>query len=326
MSRIVSASGLERGAECPTSAALEQVRQTGEAAIIGTDNHSGVESQLREYRKTGDASKLVDGLREVVDGYEVIAVERAFVVNTQTATVRDLGEDIGRNYGDVDGAHEVPLTVDVVLRHRTTGKVKLLDWKSRRRVTRADRNWQVKAQVVAVMEWLSIDSIEAGICYLDDWECDTAHFDAFDSGAIAQEIGAVLSKVQNAKGTDPVHIGPWCDYCSAQTSCPGRAALVKAAVGDTGADLVNMSDEQAGEIWVRLNTLLETAEKARDVLKDRARRTGLPLPNGKHLRLIECTRRGVDTKKAEQMMTAAGMPVPIKVSHYTQLKEVKVDG
>jgi len=321
--RSVSASGLERAAECPASQALEQVRQTGEAAIIGTDNHTDVEVPVREYRRSGDASKLSEGLRGIVADYEVLAIERAFIVDTLTATARDLGESIGRKYGTFDPFTEVPVTVDVVMRHRETKRVVILDWKSRRRVTRAARNWQVKAQVVAVMAWLGIDECDAGICYLDNWELDTAHFDTFDAAAIADELRTVLDRLHAAKASDPVHIGPWCDYCSAQPHCPGRAALVKAAVGDVGSDLANMSDEQAGEIWVRLEALLETAEKARDVLKERAKQTGLPLPNGKYLRLIECTRKGVDTKKAEQMMTAAGLAVPIRTTFYTQLKEMK---
>lgn len=326
MTRGLSASGLERGIECPTSLALSPVYETTGASIGGTENHAELETEVREYRKTGDATKLRPGLSEILAGHEVLAIERAFIVNVRDNTVRDLGESIGRNYGAFDPTCEVPTTLDLVFRRRDTGRVVILDWKSRKRVTRAASNWQVKVQVLAVTSWMDLPEVDAGICYLDNWEQDVAEFDAFDCGAIASDIHAALGKALAAKDTDPVHLGPWCDYCPAQTSCPGRAAIVRAAIADTDIDvgeLNEISDERAGQIYVRLSALLSAGERAMDVLKDRAKRQGLPLPNGKHLRLIECTRKSVDGKKAQQLLLEAGIPVPINVTNYTQLREVK---
>jgi hypothetical protein len=64
-------------------------------------------------------------------------------------------------------------------------------------------------------------------------------------------------------------------------------------------------------------------ERAQKLLRDRAKQSPLPLPNGKLLALVESSRTGVDTKKAEALLTAAGIPVPVKTSTFTSMREIK---
>lgn len=323
--RLVSASALTRAKRCPTSYALPTISETSEAAEQGSENHARIEKQLREYRRTLDASKLEPELAAVLDGAQVHAIEMALVLDVYTGKVRELGEDRGRDYGTVDPAREVPMTLDAVF--RKDGRIIVIDWKSRNRVTPAERNDQIRAQAAAVVGWLVVDEVEAGLCYLDNWEQDMAHFDAFEVDAILTEYQGALAHVQAATPDSPVALGPWCEYCPAQTACPGRRDMVmhigrlvrEQNLEDTLDDL---TDETAGVFYGRIQALIKDAERAAGILRDRARRTPLPLPNGKVLAAIESERNSVDTKKAEQMLTAAGLAVPMKTTTYTQVREM----
>lgn len=316
----LSASAIERLHNCPTSAALPAVYVTGDAAEQGTDNHAAVEVAARAYR---DHGVIPDGpLGELLRGCTVLAIERALVVDVVTQRVRDLGEGVGRAYGEL-GPTEVACTVDIVIRH-ADGRVSVYDWKSRSRVTSAARNWQVKVQALAVLGWLSEQTVQAGLVYLDDWQADVAEFDALDCAAIASELVELRERLTRAKAEDPVHLGKWCDYCPAQFGCPGRLAIARAGVlAAVAQGLDALSDEQAGEVWTQLNAAADIVDAARDVIKARAKRSPVPLPNGKRLALVEAERNSVDNKKAAQLLESQGIPVPMKVSRYTQLREVK---
>ncbi len=322
-----SASSLERANACPTSFALQHIYQTTEASTKGTSNHDEKEVACRHYRTTGElpAGELGDLLRDT----RVLLIEGAFAVNVRTGTVRFVGESLGRNYGKLSD-DEVACTVDLVLERN--GAIEVIDWKSRARVTEARKNWQIKLQAVALLAHAelicnaglisqeSVGSVRAGLVYLDNWERDMATFDALDAASICADIAYVIKRTQQAKPDDPVHTGPHCTYCPAQYNCPGRLAIVRAVLPDT---LDSLTDEQAGEAWAKLEVISKHLEAARDTLKDRARRSPLPLPGGKRLALVECERNGVDARKAEALLTANGIPVPMKTSRYTQLKVIK---
>lgn len=325
MSRVVSASALLRAKRCPTSFALPQVRETGEAAERGTENHAAVEVQLREARRTGKRDAMQPELADCIDGETIHSIELALVLDTRTGAVRELGEAKERDYGTIDPAHEVPMTLDVVTMR--DGNVIVRDWKSRSRVTPAVRNDQIRAQAVAVMALLKVDELQAGLTYLDNWEQDLAHVDSFEAEAILAELRDTLARVQVAKAEDDVSIGSWCDYCPAMASCTGRNKILRATammvqettIEDTLADI---TDETAGSLYGRITALGAFIEKAEKLLRDRAKHSPLPLANGKVLAAIESSRTSLDTKKAEQMMTAAGMAVPVKTMTYTQVREM----
>lgn len=373
----LSASAIERLHNCPTSAALPAVYVTGDAAEQGTDNHAAVEVAARNYR---DHGVIPDGpLGELLRGCTVLAIERALVVDVVTQRVRDLGEGVGRAYGEL-GPTEVACTVDIVIRH-ADGRVSVYDWKSRSRVTSAARNWQVKVQALAVLGWLSEQAVQAGLVYLDDWQADVAEFDALDCAAIASELVELRERLTRAKAEDPVHLGKWCDYCPAQFGCPGRKAVVESAMQvanntaievadaavkessklrevagellamltatdideqkklalrkralriingskgiETRTTLATTDDEKAGEAYTKIAASVDMLMLAKDILRARAQRSPLPLPNGKRLAQIEFERTDVDNAGMRKILESQGIAIPMRTSTITQLREVK---
>ena len=314
MSRHVSASAMERAVNCPTSYALAQTYETTEVQINGTKNHKVCEDALRAYR---EGVPLTGPLADIVGDAEVIAIERSFIVDVADLTVRDLGESIGRNYGPI-GPYEIPCTVDMVTLD-AFGKVLIVDWKSKGRVTTAGDNWQIKLQALAVSLWLSAEQVSAGIVYLDNHEQDITGFDKAYTELIALAAERALVALRKAKANDSVHMGDWCKYCPAQSVCPGRLAIIRAPM----PGLLDIDDEQAGAAYSQLITMQSAIEKALEILKERARRSPLPLPNGKRLALVECSRTGVDAKKAESMLIALGQPVPVTTTHFTRTQQIK---
>jgi hypothetical protein len=324
-SRLVSASALTRAKRCPSSYALPQISETSDAAEQGNENHARVEAELAAYRRTMDPSSLSPELHAVLDGAQVQSIELAVVLDVFTGTVREVGESVGRAYGKVDPAREVPMTLDVVT--RKGGLVVIRDWKSRKRVTPAVRNDQIRAQATAMIKLLGVDAVEAGLTYLDNWESDLAPFDAFDAEEVLGELRQTLERVQAAKADDPVALGPWCEYCPAMASCPARQKLLRASAAMVREStieqtLADVTDETAGSLYERFQSLADAVERAIKLLRDRAKHSPLPLPNGKVLAAIEGERKSLDAKKAEALLTAANIPIPIKTTTYVQVREM----
>lgn len=330
MTRLVTASSLLRAKRCPASYALPQLRETSEAAEQGNENHAAIEAQLR-----GGVDERSPELRACLVGEGVSHIEAAFVLDVVTGAVRFIGEAIGRDYGTVDETREIPMTLDLVTLREADGVYVVRDWKSRKRVTPAERNDQVRAQAVAVMGFHHVDQVEAGLTYLDNWEQDMATVDVFERAAILAELRETLAKVQAAQPTDPVHLGPWCEYCPAMDACTGRNAALAATAAVLRPDpfldeqeqakaiVSGLTPEAAGKLYTDLAALSDMVERAQKLLRDRAKQGPLPLPSGKLLALVESSRTGLDTKKAEALLTAAGIPVPVKTSTFTTMREIK---
>jgi Protein of unknown function (DUF2800) len=327
----VTASAMQRAVACPLSYHLPQIRETTALAEAGTSRHAEVETALRAYRN-GDAEALehYDPRLAAVVHQNVVhrdlvhSIERALIVDVEAMTVRDLGESQNRNYGEL-GPYEIPVTVDCVLTDHA-GRPTVIDWKSRQRVASPHHNWQIKVQVLAV--WLLFDkprSMTGAVVYLDNWHGDWAHFLAESIEEIAVDAAAALARVRRATAESTPHKGEWCDYCPAAASCPANLAIVRAALPDDAmlARIDALSDSDAGELVPKIKLLQSTIERAREVLESRAKRTGLPLPNGKVWRLSEYEKTVTDHSKAEHMLESAGFTVPKKTITIAALREMK---
>lgn len=293
-------SGLERGIHCAASCALNQAPVTGEAAIKGTENHDNVKNGLRAM----DLSVLPEDLRKELDGATAIDLEVAFALDVEAETARLIGRDVDRNYGEL-GPNEIALTLDAIV-YRTNG-VTVLDWKSRKRVTPAARNWQIKSGCVAVMKTSNLPEVRGGLGYLDDGESDITTFDAFDIPVFFAEMRAMLNRIGAARalvatgGTPDVHAGPWCDYCPAMAYCPAQTRLAKTMLGELETveqKVAFMTPEDAGRAWSLLKQIQGLADRVETSLKLRAKQEVVPLPNGKRLALIDSSRTNFDKKKA----------------------------
>lgn len=311
----VTGSGLERAMHCPASCALPRAGHTGEAALVGNTNHSQIES--------GDRSRPVVG--KVLDSLQDVRHEVAYALDTATCSVREIGVNIGRQYGDLSPS-EIALTVDLEGREGSTWWC--VDWKSRERVTSAVDNWQVRAGTMAVMLRHRAHTGAGAIAYLDNGELDAAPFDSFHVAGWWSDLGWLLTRIRDIKAklqmghVPDVSAGPWCKYCPALPHCPAHTRLALALLGELDgidAAVAGLTVERCGRAWALLKRYDVIADRIRESIRERARREFIPVGNGRRLALIESQRTSLDTKRAAEML---GEGAPYKTTTYTQVREV----
>lgn len=300
---------------CAASCALSRAGHTGEDAIAGTKNHDAIEA--------GDSTKPVVG--RVLLGAEQERKEVAYALDVATRTVRELGVSIGRNYGPLSDT-EVALTVD--LEQCRLGRWRVVDWKSRERVAGPRDNWQIRAQVLAVMGRHGVDEMDGALAYLDDGEVDEASFDAIDAAAYWADLARMVDRIRAAqaavKAGEIVEVssGPWCRYCPSLPYCPAHTRLALSLLGElekVDAAVSGLTVEQCGRAWELLRRYEQIADRVKASIRERARTEFVPLGNGKRLALVESSRKSLDTKKAAEML---GDNAPYKVTTFTQVREV----
>jgi hypothetical protein len=287
---------------------MNQARATGEDAIKGTENHDGIEGDLI----AGQDSKHAV-VRKAIEGATEIRVEVAYAMDVFAETVRLLGSRLGRNYGPLKDS-EIALTVDAVV-IRPNDDVWVWDWKSRKRVAPAAKNWQVRAGAVCVMKHLKLSEMGAAIGYLDNDESDSHRFDAFDIPVFFADMRSMLKRIGEARAvvargeTPEVHAGSWCTYCPALAYCPAHTRLARNMLGelsDVEKQIAFMTAEQAGKAWTLLKQIQNLADKVETSLKLRAKQDVVPLPNGKRLALVDSSRANFDKKKALEWIKSHG--------------------
>lgn len=320
---MLSGSGLERAHHCAASLAFPGADQQTEAAEEGTKNHAIVEAGL----SNGTIEGMAACVTTLAEGAIDIKVEVAYALDVEDRSCRYIGERKNRDYGPL-GHKEIPLTVDAIFEY-ANGAIAVADWKSRKRVTAAERNWQIRAAAVAVMLHRKADMLDAGIGYLDDGELDLAPFDAFDISPFWDALDDIQQRVERAKEllaagqTPDVNAGPWCEYCPALPYCPAHTRLALAMLGEL-TELERMVDElsleQAGRAWQTVEKFLSMGERIKESLKLRAKREPIPLPFGKIVRLVEYNQRRVDGKEAARQLVERGIAAPFKVNHVESVR------
>lgn len=317
-------SGLERGIACPPSVALVQAGRTTEASEGGTSNHEKIEVALD---KGGEVPEVVT---EMLKGATKREVEIAFALDVATRTVRLLGRSLQRNYGPLSPT-EIALTIDIVIWR--PDELLVVDWKSRKRVTPASKNWQVKAQALAVLVYYGADELVAGIGYLDNGETDLAPFDCFDVPRLWDDLERAVKAWRQAEQDMQagkalrVHSGSWCEYCPAFSYCPEQTRLALAMVdelSDVERQIESMTAEQAGAAWVKLRQVQALAERVEESLRVRAHHEPLVLGEDRVLMAVEMPgRMSLDQGAVKERYAALGEPLPMKRGKdFVQLKEV----
>jgi hypothetical protein len=325
---MASASELERLTACPASAVIGKASYTGEAALKGTSNHEDIELGI----ETGNYIDLPPVVSRVLFGAERIECEVAYAIDVEKETVRKIGKKLGRKYG-VLSESEIALTVDVTgLRH---GDPFVYDWKSRKRVTPAPKNLQIRAGAVAVMRDSGASTCLGALCYLDDGEVDSYNFDAFDAAMFFEDMRQLLNKIGAARllaatgTTPPVSAGPWCEYCPAMAYCPAQTRQALAMLGDLGSleqQVAFMTEEQVGKAWEKKKQIEAILERVDASLRLRAQQGVIPLSNGKRLALVDKTRRSFNKDRALTRIHELGGETSdlYKTTSYSQIAEVNM--
>jgi len=305
---MITASQLERLANCPGSFRAPGFSHTSIAAQQGTENHARIEDGTRVAWRS-------DAQREI-----------AYVIQTDTWTVTRLGESRGRDYGISKEREliDVGCTVDAEVWFEGSD-VEIRDFKSRRRVTSAARNWQVRIQALAVWLYYQLPVI-AGLYYLDNDEEDVHTFSEFDHLATQQDLRRVLTALSVEPGE--LATGPWCEYCPAATACPAQRQ-----------ELLGILDHVDIEATFRLMTDAEVARainaaKRFEAIVDRIKtsgryqvmaRGGIDIGNERRLEMVLSQRQSLDSKAMSARLTELGEDMDLyrRVTKFSRMQEVK---
>jgi hypothetical protein len=320
---------MRRAQACPVSCSLPGADVESEFAARGTEIHAFVDEALR-YSRDEALARVSDDNRAVcaainVDHLPVDAEhEVALAVNVACGTVRFLGRNIGRRYGELLPS-EIPTSIDVLGRDKSdpAGKAYVLDYKTGfRDVEPPHRNAQLRFQALAVARWMCVSQVRVGIVTFDDDGepvYKTDDIDAFDLDDIEQEARHTYQAAVAAVGSQSVRIGPWCRYCPARmVSCPAMRAFVEMTLGSvSAADAAESATAllhhgNAGDVYHQACVLRDASDLMLGVVRDLARTKPVDLGGGVELVVQEYDATTIDPEVARPVLERYGGAAAIK--------------
>ena len=204
---------------------------TGRAAKMGQAYHSVVAKMVNRIvqadaqimsRALFESGLLPDDLPELEEMHPENAAgifagkaraEKAFAWNSRTGEVRELGEDIGRNYQLADC--ELAGTADIVGIHDDA--LLIADWKTGREAPTAKNNAQLMFLAMCANKLSDFDAVELCIGHVVDGKVwlDRDTVSRFDLDIFEAELKAVIAN------PDPQpRPGAHCRYCPVLSTCP----------------------------------------------------------------------------------------------------------
>lgn len=275
---MITASALDLLAACPSSAALDQVREESTFMRTGTVVHKFLE--LANIHGREEALARTDPEFQVLcaaldlDTLPVsssFAAEVAFALAPAMGTARELGRGMNRDYSSVQ-PWEIPGTPDAVALVDDDA-VYVGDYKVPGRQTApCAENWQMRFNGLsacraygrsrAILEIIHVDPDTGAV-----WR-DRAELDAFALAEFEDKLRKLLLRIGEARGaklrSEPLKLnrGSWCYRCPSFRTCPGTAAVARQLVD---------YDPQGGMTWVSdiRNALTpETAPQAYERLRE----------------------------------------------------------
>ncbi|MBS1810825.1 MAG: DUF2800 domain-containing protein [Acidobacteria bacterium] len=305
---ILSASYLPRVIACPASHVLPQMKlETSEAAERGTNIHAFLEVAFNEGREAAleKFSAELPGIgiaRELdlellwADLDEGLA-EATFAFHPEKQAARLMGTSLGRQY---ENTGEILGTADFVAKHRATQQIVVVDYKTGLIPVDAATSQQLAFLALAAHLHFGTGDVIARIVHIR--EDATFHFNEREYAAEKlREFGAKLSELQqvisvfskwhDAGKTLPVNIGEHCRYCPAIASCPAAAAVFQKLQWALNKDKIDqwnlrqLSAQEAGALWERLQLIKKALEVQETALRDFARENVLEVSGGKQMML-----------------------------------------
>lgn len=304
-----TASAIERTLECAASVVLPQVRRASTSAssrgtviheyaravLVGTARETALAAVPAEWRDTCahlDFSKLGGDLSDV-------RCEMAYAYDVVARTARELGSNIGRDYGRFAiTATEIPGSDDIE-GMRIDGVPVALDIKTGfERVTACSENAQIMFFALVLMLRTGADEVEGRIAYVREdgsVSIDAHTFSRFDLETFADALEDGHASINAARrvflagGAPAVTEGSHCKYCASMSACPAYVSLARTMATDVDSiagKLETLTDEQAGAAWAKAKAVESLLERVLDALKARARQSPLPTPGGKLVKAI----------------------------------------
>lgn len=309
MSRT-SGSQLDRVIACAASAALPGAfEEVGWMAERGTLLHRFIHTARRRGRDVALFEATLE-LRDFCAAIDLDALdefitpmahaEPAFVYNGLTGATKFLGCDIDRKYPKMTPG-DFPYSSDYV--DDSEGEsVTVLDIKTGRQPVPHPRdNWQFRLGGVGCATWAGVGDTRLVKAHLDEnAEWDFKSYDAteLDLDAWAEELRLAAGRIQAAREAvaagrqpDVYPAEDACRYCHCVAACPDKQGLVRLLPTElrtleqaTANNALTL--EQLGAAWPVVQKMKALVEHIEAGIKDVARETPLPLPNGKRLVIV----------------------------------------
>lgn len=301
-------------ARCIGAVVLPGVHTTSDAAEAGTGRHTF----LRRVAEVGRDAALAEipadaSWRETCEAVDVDAVpvgawEVAYAYHPETDTARVLGADMARDYS---AAHpdEITGTADLVTTYE--GQPWVIDFKGPEAVDAPETNLQLGLYGLAEARVRGAEAVRVSICNVHTdgrLEWHHATLGGWDLEILASKVASLASRARAAREvyeqgglTPDLAAGLHCRYCPAMPMCPAQVTLayelVTARDELTAETVLALSDEKAGEAWVKVAMYQQVLARIEAALRERAHLRGLPLPDGSQLVVQESTRKTLDVKK-----------------------------
>lgn len=331
--RKLTASGLARAASCPAAYALPAVEDPETDAMrAGTQRHAWLDAfalawESRRAEGGSPAAARADAERalptdptaratcEAIDvdllldltGARDGRVEVGLRVQWWPAT--DVAEELAladghRSYPEAPNA--IHGTADWIVT-ASDGAVTVVDFKGSFRGAPAGEHLQVAFYGLALARARGLDAVTVALVYLDEdgsLTRDDATLDAWALDAWATRFAELHARVTAARTAAPgdfAKVGDHCGNCPAFRMCPAQVLLVRelvAAPPPGAGHLPKVSDEEAGRVWERAHQYRDALDVVIKTISERAKRTGIPLPDGRWLMPVDTTRRTVDVARA----------------------------
>jgi hypothetical protein len=290
-SPLATGSGLDRLIACDGPAFLPRIDSTSDDADRGRAIHSFLETASASGRDVAlglspeslrPALEALDLSRLPVDGNRY-AAEVAFAYDVRSGKARELGRGIGRRYECA--ATEIGGTADVVALLEDDA-VFVADWKSGwSRRAPAKENTQLRFYALAAARAYGrsravvqiIRIMEDGATWTDE-----AAFDAFDLDAFALELTGLADRIDAVRAgmVEPrLAEGPQCKWCPSFNACPAKVALLRAGAL-APPEPAELTPTIAAEAYRRLRIYEAAVAKAKEILREYARTTPIPLEDG----------------------------------------------
>lgn len=296
----ISSSQLERLDACPASAALKSYPHQHIGAVIGTENHAKAEA----------GESLHEKIKAYVDGLSSVEWERLFIIDTSARSVESLPVGQSRTGRDL-GPSQISVRMDVMANGVT------LDLKSRKRVTAASRNLQVKAQAV-VAATIQQQPVRAGIGYLDNGWIDMASFGPIEIAAAWADLRSVCAKVEKVRRLPLADLtfqrGEHCETCNAILVCPAQTVALQtfreripATDEEITALVSSMPDEEIVSLLETWKQVSRRGEQFEAAVRMRAEVAPIKDGHGKQYEMRECKGRpSTDWQGLEEFVSSHG--------------------
>lgn len=325
---LPTASAIGRAIACLASAVIATVRETTRASERGRKVHAFVDrarkvgreqalAEIRGDQKLYERCASID-LEALPEGAES---EVACMWDLETDVVTRLDLTAHRAYPDVGDRLVLFGTFDLVgMIDPTT--VYYDDEKNGTAETTAEESWQLAIGAVMLAKLTGATAARTGHQELGGdgkWYPDRTEYDELDLVVAEADVRALVDRIVAAQrayeaGTSPeMHVGPWCGYCGSRRFCRAQVAQLQIAaealVEMPSRDLIRerlsiLPVEVKGELYEKVEVLLDLLGEVKSVLRDDARVEPLPLAGGKELREVRWGQlvKDAEAQRREQVL------------------------